>query len=94
MGSRLSRSLRPSRDRHRRRWAWRISFGALQVGLDIDYSRSSIGFTWEGFDEMDEVSGHGSAELLDDGSIKIEFAHHIGDKAVLKAKPDPSSTAC
>ena len=45
-----------------------IAFGALQAGLDIEYSRSSIGFTWEGFDEMDEVSGDGSAELLDDGS--------------------------
>jgi hypothetical protein len=44
-----------------------IAFGALQAGLDIEYSRSSVGFTWEGFDEMDEVSGDGSAELLDDG---------------------------
>ena len=34
-----------------------IAFGALQAGLDIEYSRSSVGFTWEGFDEMDEVSG-------------------------------------
>ena len=51
-----------------------ISFGVLQAGLDIEYSRDSVGFTWEGFDEMDEVSGDGSAELLDDGSIEIEFA--------------------
>jgi hypothetical protein len=41
--------------------------GALQAGLDIEYSRSSVGFPWEGFDEMDQVSGDGSAELLDDG---------------------------
>ena len=46
-----------------------IAFGALQAGLDIEYSRSSIGFTWEGFDEMDQVSGDGSAELLDDEAI-------------------------
>ena len=71
-----------------------ISFGALQAGLDIEYSRDSVGFTWEGFDEMDEVSGDGSAELLDDGSIEIEFAYHNGDEAVLKAKLDTSSTAC
>jgi hypothetical protein len=51
-----------------------IAFGALQAGLDIEYSRSSVGFTWEGFDEMDEVSGDGPADLLDDGSIEIEFA--------------------
>jgi hypothetical protein len=71
-----------------------IAFGALQAGLDIEYSRSSVGFTWEGFDEMDEVSGDRSAELNDDGSIKIEFAYHNGDEAVLKAKQDTSSTAC
>ena len=35
-------------------------------------SRASVGFTWEGFDEMDEVSGDRSAELLDDGSIEID----------------------
>ena len=37
---------------------------------------------------MDEASGDGSAELLDDGSIEIEFAYHNGDEAVLKAKRD------
>jgi hypothetical protein len=59
-----------------------IAFGALQAGLDIEYSRASVGFTWEGFDEMDEVSGDGSDELLDDGSIEIEFAYRNGDEAV------------
>jgi hypothetical protein len=71
----------------------KIAFGALQAGLDVEYSRTSIGFTWEGFDEMDEVSGDGSAELLDDGSIEIEFAYRSGDEAVLKAKRETSSTA-
>ena len=28
---------------------------------------------------MDEVSSYGSAELLDDGSIEIEFASRNGD---------------
>lgn len=80
----------------RANWCGEIAFGALQAGLDVDveYSRASVGFTWEGFDEMDEVSGDGSAELLDDGSIEIEFAYHNGDEAVLKAKRDTSSTAC
>jgi len=71
-----------------------ITFGALQASLDIEYSRDSVGFTWEGFEEMDEVRGEGSAELLENGSIEIEFAYHDGDEAVLKAKPDTSSTAC
>jgi hypothetical protein len=71
-----------------------IAFGVLQAGLDIEYAPSSIGFTWQGFDEMDEVSGDGSAELNDDGSIEIDFAYRNGDEAVLKAKRDSSSTAC
>ena len=51
-------------------------------------------FTWVGFGEMDDASGSGSAELLDDGSIEIEFAYHLGDEAILKAKRAPSSTSC
>jgi hypothetical protein len=38
----------------------------------LTYGRSALGFTLEGFDEMGEVSGDGSAELLNDGSIEIE----------------------
>ena len=71
-----------------------IAFGALQAGLDVSYSPSMIFFTWGGFDEMDEVSGDGHAELLDDGSIEIAFAYHNGDEAILKATRDTSSTAC
>jgi hypothetical protein len=63
-----------------------IAFGAMQTGLDLEYGRSIVFFTWAGFDEMDEVSGSGSAELLDDGSLEIEFAYHLGDEAVLKAE--------
>ena len=34
---------------------------------------------------MDEVTGNGSAEPLDDGSIEIAFADHNGDEAILEA---------
>ncbi|KAF0205080.1 MAG: hypothetical protein FD172_4096 [Methylocystaceae bacterium] len=71
-----------------------IAFGAMQATLDIEYSRSSIGFAWTGFDKGDEISGEGAAELLDDGFIEIEFEYHNGDDAVLKAKREPFSTAC
>jgi hypothetical protein len=71
-----------------------IAFGALQAGLDLGYSPSMVFFAWAGFDEMDEVTGDGSAELLDDGSIQITFAYHNGDEAILRAKWDSSSTAC
>ena len=71
-----------------------IAFGAIQAGLDIDYGPDEIGFIWSGFDEMDEVTGAGSAELQDDGSLQIEFEYHNGDEGVLKAVREPSSTAC
>ncbi|WP_189644388.1 hypothetical protein [Mesorhizobium sp. M9A.F.Ca.ET.002.03.1.2] len=58
-----------------------IAFGALQAGLNVNYSPSMVFFTWGGCDEMDEVS----SELLDDGSIEITFAYHNGDEAILKA---------
>ncbi len=62
-----------------------IAFGALQADLDLEYTRSLVFFTWAGFEEMDEVTGSGSAELNDDGTISIEFAYHLGDEAELKA---------
>ena len=71
-----------------------ISFGALEAGLEVEYARDSIGFRWAGCEEGDQVEGEGTAELLDDGTIEIEFAYHNGDQAVLKAKPETSSTAC
>lgn len=55
--------------------------------LDIKYRPSSIDFTWQGFDEMDEAICAGSAEVLDDGTNEFEFACHMGNEAVLKAKP-------
>ncbi|WP_287068571.1 hypothetical protein [Mesorhizobium sp.] len=57
-------------------------------------ARRSSSSHGSGFDEMDEVTGDGHAELLDDGSIEITFVYHNGDEAILKAKRDTSSTAC
>jgi hypothetical protein len=71
-----------------------VVFGALQAGLEVQCARDSIGFRWAGSDEGDQVEGEGTAELLDDGTIEIEFAYHNGDEAVLKAKRVTSSTAC
>ena len=63
-----------------------IAFGAMQATLELEYSRTMVFFTWAGFDEMDEVAGSGSAELLDDPTLEIEFAYHPGDEAVLNAE--------
>ena len=71
-----------------------IAFGAMQASLDLAYGPSDVAFTWAGFDEMDEVSGSGSAKLLEDGTLEIELDYHHGDEAVLRAERAPSSTAC
>ena len=70
-----------------------IAFGAMEAGLNVEYARDSIGFRWAGCDKGDEVRGEGTAELLDDGTIEIEFAYHNGNEAILKAKRMTSSTA-
>jgi hypothetical protein len=70
-----------------------IAFGAMQATLDVEYGPASIASTWIGFDEMDGVCGEGNAELLEDGSIEIEFDYDSGDEAVLKATRDSFSTA-
>jgi len=64
-----------------------IAFGALNAGLDLEYAKTMVFFTWEGFEEMDEMRGSGSAQLNDDGTLSIEFAYHYGDDAELTAKP-------
>ncbi len=61
---------------------------------DLEYGRSVVFFTWSGVDDMNEVGGAGSAELLDDGTIEIEFNFHLGDEAILKAKRTTFSAAC
>lgn len=71
-----------------------IAFGTMQAGLDIEYGREIVFFRWHGFDELDEVAGSGSAELLENGTLEIEFAYHNGDEATLTAIRDDSSTAC
>lgn len=71
-----------------------IAFGAFQASLDLAYGYSDVSFDWAGFDEMDEVRGSGSAELLEDGSLEIEFERHHGDEAILKAQRANSSAAC
>jgi len=66
----------------------------MEAGLEVEYARDSIGFRWAGCDEGDEIEGEGTAELLDDGTLEIEFAYDNGAEAVLKATRHPSSTAC
>lgn len=63
-----------------------FAFGAVNAGMDLEYGRRVVFFTFAGFDEMDEVNGRGSAELDDDGTLEIELCFHLGDRAVLRAR--------
>jgi hypothetical protein len=63
-----------------------FAFGVVNATMEIEYSRSIVFFRWSGFDEGDEVSGGGSAELQDDGTVEIELSFDNGDDATLKAR--------
>ena len=63
-----------------------FKFICVAGSMDCSFSRSSAGFTWVGFDEMDETSGSGEAEIDDNGTLTIEISFHNGDDAVLKAR--------
>ncbi len=85
-GGGLHQSLWAGHSRHRCRWTRRnrvrrpTGRNSILGMREPWYSPNG-----EGFDEMDEVRGSGSAELHDDGSLKIEFNFRNGDEAVLKA---------
>jgi hypothetical protein len=52
-------------------------------------------FEWDGNDEMEEASGHGWAELQDDGSLEGEICLENGDDIPFIARrTKTSSTAC
>ena len=71
-----------------------IAFGALEAGLEVEYARDSIGFHWAGCEEGDEVDGEGTAELLDDGTIEIEFAYDNAIKPSSRRNETLLQTAC
>jgi len=61
-------------------WA-EFAFGAVEATAEVEYGRTIVFLRWSGFDEGDQISGNGSAELQDDGSLKIELSFDNGDDA-------------
>ena len=61
-------------------------FGCITAGGQIEYSRTIVFFRRSGSDEGDEVSGGGSAELQDDGTIEIALSFDNGDNAILTGR--------
>ena len=54
--------------------------------MNLEYGRTIVFFRWGGCDEGDEVTGSGTAELNDDGTLGIELSYDNGDETVLKAR--------
>eukprot|EP01012_Entosiphon_sulcatum_P015329 TRINITY_DN20316_c0_g1_i1.p2 TRINITY_DN20316_c0_g1~~TRINITY_DN20316_c0_g1_i1.p2 ORF type:complete len:139 (+),score=19.77 TRINITY_DN20316_c0_g1_i1:76-492(+) len=72
-----------------------ITVGVLTASLLLEYASTTVFFRWHGSDDMTEVTGEGSAEFQDDGTIEIELTYHDGDDVILKAtRLTPSSTPC
>ena len=66
--------------------AGRMGFGAVDLTLDWDLDREGkVEFTFQGFDEMDEVSGRGSA-MIDSNKLIGRIKFHQGDQSGFTAE--------
>ena len=64
-----------------------LHFGAVDATLDwrVDDAGSRVAFSFEGFDEGDEVSGRGWARV-EGRELKGWFAFHLGDESEFRAR--------
>jgi len=64
-----------------------LHFGAVDVSLDwrVDVTGNRVDFSFEGFDEGDEVSGRGWAEITG-GKLAGMIAFHLGDESGFMAR--------
>jgi hypothetical protein len=67
-----------------------FQFGLVSGGLDGDLEtlekNERFSFTWEGQDEMDEASGSGWMQLINDSEVEGFIKLHLGDSSTFKAK--------
>jgi hypothetical protein len=66
----------------------------LEADLEVEYARDVDRLPLGRMGRRRRSEHEGTAELLDDGMIEIEFAYDNWDEVVLKAKRMTSSTAC
>lgn len=71
-----------------------LCLGALTAGLELEYSRKSVFFEWEGDDDGHDVRGQGDASLEEDGTLEITFTYRGGDEIIMTAVRETSSAAC
>jgi hypothetical protein len=63
-----------------------MAFGAVQIGLQCEYSKTTIWFRFHGSDEVDGVTGDGDAELEENGTLSGEIRFDNGDESSFTAK--------
>lgn len=69
-------------------------FGMLQAQMDCrlaDTSGRRIEFTWHGFDEGDELTGRGHAEIVN-GELHGHLYIHLGDDSAFRATRQVAAT--
>ena len=64
-------------------------FGCVEASLDCAWSRTDVGFAFEGSDEGMEVSGEGWAEMDGADGIVGEIGFRDGDETTFKARRWP-----
>ncbi|MDW8265147.1 MAG: hypothetical protein RMJ52_07420 [Gemmataceae bacterium] len=63
-----------------------LRFGCVVCGIDCDISDDDAEFTFQGYDEMDEVSGRGWLELNDNETFRGGSSIHLGDRSTCKVR--------
>lgn len=63
-----------------------FQFGLVQAQMDCRIRSKSprIEFTWHGFDEGDELTGRGHADIVD-GELRGHLYIHLGDDSAFRA---------
>ncbi|WP_306356289.1 MULTISPECIES: hypothetical protein [unclassified Nocardia] len=61
--------------------------GELDCRPERPSGRDGVGFSWEGFDEGDPVSGRGWAVPSVDGGVDGYLTFHLGDESGFRAVP-------
>jgi hypothetical protein len=72
-----------------------FAFDCLTGSIHGACKGDSVEFEWDGNDEMEHASGHGWAEVQDDGSLQGEIClQHGDDIPFIARRQTTSSTAC
>jgi len=71
-----------------------FQFGAVEGQMDCQFDKRQsqrIDFTWHGFDEGDELTGRGHAEIVE-GELQGHLYIHLGDDSAFRAVRQAAAT--